>query len=93
MRFSKALIPAGDPAPKTAFSTANYHVFRAGIKARQVKLRAQGMGSRTRWYFWPNAAVREFVGLITQHRGKQAGILLGLAAAYTVMTLVFYTIV
>ena len=25
---------------------------------------AQGMGSRTRAYFWPNAFLREFVGLL-----------------------------
>ena len=45
------------------------------------------MGAPTRWYFWPNAAVREFIGLLTEHRTVQALILLGLAAAYTALTL------
>ncbi len=22
------------------------------------------MGARTKWYFWPNALIREFIGLI-----------------------------
>ena len=43
-----------------------------------MKLRAQGIGADTKWYFWPNAAVREFIGLLSEHRGKQALILLGI---------------
>ena len=78
------------PEARIAFSTTNYHVFRSGLKARRVKLRALGMGSRSKWYFWPNAAVREFVGLLTQHRGKQALILLGLIVSYAVLTVVCY---
>ena len=90
MRFSKELICAADPAGKVAYATTNYHVFRAGLKARRVKMRAQGMGAPTRWYFWPNAAVREFVGLLTEHRGKQALLLIGLVVTYTILTLAAY---
>ena len=53
------------PEARIAFATTNYHVFRSGLKARRVKMRAQGMGCKSKWYFWPNAAVREFVGLLT----------------------------
>ena len=90
MRFSRELIFERNPEAKIAFSTTNYHVFRAGLKARRVKMRALGMGCRSRWYFWPNAAVREFVGLLTEHRGKQALILAGLLIAYAAMTLFYY---
>ena len=92
MRFSKEKIREIDPEGKgkVAFVTTNYHVFRAGLCARRVKMRAQGMGARTKWYFWPNAAVREFVGLLTEHRGKQALIFLGMLAAYTLLTLAAY---
>ena len=72
MRFSKEKIWSVNPEGKVAFSTTNYHVFRSGLYARRVKMRAVGMGARTKWYFWPNAAVREFVGLLTEHWGKQA---------------------
>ena len=75
---------------RIAFSTTNYHVFRSGLHARRVKMRALGMGSPTRWYFWPNAAVREFVGLLTAHRLKQALILTGIVLIYAGMTLVVY---
>ncbi len=90
MRNSKALIFARDPGAKVAFSTTNYHVFRSGLKARRVKMRALGMGAKTKWYFWPNAAVREFVGLLTQHRVKQGVILVGLAASYVILTVIHY---
>ena len=75
---------------RIAFSTTNYHVFRSGLHARRVKMRALGMGAPTRWYFWPNAAVREFVGLLTAHRLKQALILTGIILIYAGMTLVVY---
>ena len=90
MRFSKALIQAEKDGAKIAFSTTNYHVFRSGLKARQVKMRALGMGCRSKWYFWPNATVREFVGLLTEHRIKQGLLLAGLIVFYVVLTVVYY---
>ncbi len=53
-------------------------------------MRAQGMAAKTKWYFWPNAAVREFVGLLTKHRLKQGLILGGMVVFYVVMTLAAY---
>ena len=79
-----------DPEAKIAFATTNYHVFRSGLCARRVKMRAVGMGAKTKWYFWPNAAVREFVGLLTEHRGKQALIFVGMIVFYVVLTLLAY---
>ena len=90
MKFSKEKIWTIDPNGKVAFATTNYHVFRSGLFARRVKMRAVGMGAKTRWYFWPNAAVREFVGLLTEHRGKQALILGGMIALYIALTLLIY---
>ena len=90
MRFSKEKIREIDPDGKVAFATTNYHVFRSGLCARRVKMRAVGMGAKTKWYFWPNASVREFFGLLTEHRGKQALILCGMIAVYTALTLLVY---
>ena len=90
MRFSKEKIDAVNPNGKVAFFTTNYHVFRAGLKARRVKMRALGMGAPTRWYFWPNAAVREFVGLLTEHWNKQAAVLGTMTAAYILLTILAY---
>lgn len=90
MRFSKEKILATRSDAKIAFATTNYHVFRSGLLARRVKMRAVGMGAKTKWYFWPNAAVREFVGLLTKHWGKQALILGGMIAFYVILTLLVY---
>ena len=90
MRFSAQLIGDDAKKAKIAFFTTNYHVFRAGLKARQAGMKAVGMGAETKWYFWPNAAVREFVGLLTEHTGKQAALLFGIAAVYAVLTVFVY---
>ena len=90
MKFSKEKIRSVDPEGRVAFSTTNYHVFRSGLCARRVKMRAVGMGARTRWYFWPNAAVREFVGLLTEHRLKQGLIFGGMVLFYVTLTLLAY---
>ena len=90
MLYSKDKIWEIDPEGKVAFSTTNFHVFRSGLFARRVKMRAVGMGADTKWYFWPNAAVREFIGLLTKHRVKQAVILLGMIFSNIVLTLLAY---
>lgn len=90
MKYSKEKIKERQPDGKIAFSTTNYHVFRGGLYARRVKMRAVGIGARTRWYFWTNAAVREFVGLLTAHRGKQILIFGGMFVVYTALTLIVY---
>lgn len=92
MKFSKEKILQIDPDGKIAYSTTNYHVFRSGIFARRVKMRAEGMGAKTKWYFWPNAAVREFVGLLTNHRLKQALILGTMTVFYVVVTVLEYNL-
>ena len=90
MKFSREKIMERDPAGKIAFSTTNFHVFRAGLWARRVKMRAIGIGAPTKWYFWPNAAVREFAGLLSQHRMKQTLILGGMFFVYVVLILIEY---
>ena len=68
-RFSAEIIKnGGKEAPETAFSTTNYHVFRAGILASRQGLRAEGIGSKTKSYFWINAFVREFIATLYTER-------------------------
>ncbi len=55
-----------------------------------VYIIAVGVGAKTKWYFWPNAAVREFVGLLTAHRLKQAIIFGSMTAFYVVLTILAY---
>ena len=90
MKYSKAQIWKVNPQGKIAFATTNYHVFRSGLYARRVKMRAVGMGADTKWYFLPNASMREFVGLLTEHRGKQILIFGSLILSYTILTILAY---
>ena len=92
MLFSKKVMEEEGIRGNVAFATTNYHVFRSGLMARRVKMRAIGMGAKTKWYFWPNAAVREFVGILTDHRLKQALILGGMVLIYAVSTILFYAV-
>ena len=64
MAFSKKIIQNVAPEGKAAFATTNYHVFRSGVWALRAGLPAEGMGSKTKWWFWPNAFMRETAGLL-----------------------------
>ena len=90
MRFSKEKILSENPAAKIAFSTSNYHVFRSGFFASSEQMRAEGMGAKTKWYFWPNAAVREFAGLLARQRLGQALILGAMIVFYVSLTLFYF---
>ena len=64
MMFSKKLIDEKMPDAKVAFATTRYHLFRSGMYSNVAGLNAIGIGSKTKWYFWPNAFLREFVGVL-----------------------------
>lgn len=65
-KLSKEIIEAdAGEEYNAAFATTNYHVFRGYILAKKLGLKnARGISSKTKWYFFPNAFLREFVGLI-----------------------------
>ena len=81
LRFSRRLIDArGDgETAKVAFSTSNYHVYRGGILAAGSGWNIDGMGSITKWYFWPNAFLREFIGLLASNYVQQGTAILVIA--------------
>ena len=81
MSFSKAIIDEMQPDGKIVFATTNYHVFRSGLWASLAGLPAEGIGGKTKWWFWPNAFMRECAGLLA-HRWKQEAALLALLMAF-----------
>ena len=68
MKYSKAIIDKDNPDSKMIFATTNYHVYRSGILAASVGMNADGVGAKTKWYFWPNALIREFIGMVVNGR-------------------------
>lgn len=64
IKFSKELINSKNPNAKIAFSTTNYHVYRAGAIAQEQGINVEGIGAKTKTYFWINAFIREFIATI-----------------------------
>lgn len=62
MIFSKKIADAHKGNANVLFSTTNYHIFRSGMFAAKAGMNADGIGAKTKWYFWPNAQMREFIG-------------------------------
>ena len=71
MRFSKEVIEkhGGEIASKKiAFATTNYHVFRGYILARKNGFEAEGISAKTKAYFYFNAFLREFIGVLWEKK-------------------------
>ena len=68
IKFSNKLIK--NKKANIAFSTTNYHVLRAGIIASEQGLKLDGIGSKTKRYFWINAFIREFIGTLFSEKKK-----------------------
>ncbi|MCR5419779.1 MAG: YdcF family protein [Lachnospiraceae bacterium] len=64
LKFSKRMIDSRKKDARVAVVTTNYHVLRSGMLARKQKIDAQVIGSKTKWYFWPNAFFRETVAIL-----------------------------
>ena len=88
MAFSREAIEAHahkDVSEVTVgFSTTNYHVFRGYVCAHQAGMSVEGMGSRTKAYFWPNAFLREFAGLLVSQWKGILQTLITIGAIYAV---------
>ena len=93
MEFSKKIIEAEEndlSKVKTAFVTTNYHVFRSGVWAGLAGLKAEGLGSRTKWWFWPNAFVRECAGLLRNRLVPEIIGLVFLLIVFGSITMIMY---
>ena len=88
MAFSKEIIRDKQPEGKAVFATTNYHVFRSGVWASNAGLAAEGMGSKTVWWFWPNAFMRETVGLMKRRWKQEILLLMLLIAFFAVLSMV-----
>lgn len=63
-KFSKKIMDEINPEARVVFATTNYHIFRSGMMALKNGIFAEGIASKTKWYFWPNGFVREYFGIL-----------------------------
>ena len=86
MAFSKKVIEqhAGDlKKVNIAFSTTNYHVFRGYVLAKKLGMKVHGLSAKTRLYFYPNAFIREFIGLLYDRKLRHILFVILLILTYT----------
>ncbi len=76
MKFSKNKIDMINKDAKISFATTNYHVFRSGVIANNQGIECEGIGSKTKWYFYTNALIREFIANLVQERKSHIILLL-----------------
>jgi uncharacterized SAM-binding protein YcdF (DUF218 family) len=68
MTFSRNLMREAKPQYRCLVVTNNFHVLRAALTANRAGLNGQVIGSRTAFYFWPSATIREFVAVLLFHK-------------------------
>ena len=68
IKYSVKLIKEKNKDARIAFSTTNYHVLRAGYIASKQKIYIEGIGAKTKIYFWLNAFIREFVATLVNEK-------------------------
>jgi vancomycin permeability regulator SanA len=69
--FSGKLIEKQKKDAKITYITTNYHVLRSGMIAKKAGLNAEGLASNTKWYYWPNGFIREYIAILNMHKGAQ----------------------
>ena len=81
IQFSNRIIHNAIKDPKIAFATTNYHVFRAGAIASSQNIAMEGIGAKTKTYFWVNAFIREFIATLFSEKKKHIIIICGMILA------------
>ncbi|WP_036116916.1 YdcF family protein, partial [Lysinibacillus sphaericus] len=94
MLFSKQLMDDRKQGKdyNSIFTTNNFHLFRAGIYARLAGLNSQGIGSKTAFYYWPNAMIREYVAIVVMGRKrhmKMIGPIVGISIILSLFSFFF----
>lgn len=88
MKFSKNKIDNINKNAMIGFATTNYHVFRSGVIANNQGIECEGMGSKTKWYFYTNALIREFIANLVQERKSHIVLILMINITLFVLILI-----
>ena len=90
MKFSKEKIDQVNKEAKISFATTNYHVFRSGVIANEQGIDCEGMGSKTKWYFYTNALIREFVANLVQERRSHIALIMMINLSLLILIAIGY---
>ena len=90
MEFSKQKIDEDNKDGKIIFSTTNYHVFRSGVIANKAGIDCEGMGSSTKWYFYTNALIREFIANLFSQRKQHFVLITSINITLFVLVMIGY---
>ena len=88
IKFSNKII--NNKKANICFSTTNYHVLRAGLIATEQNVKIEGIGSKTKAYFWINAFIREFIGTLYSEKKKHIIVFSFLIVALIIMEIITY---
>ena len=88
IKYSNKLI--NNKNANICFSTTNYHVLRAGLIATEQNLKLEGIGSKTKTYFWINAFIREFIGTLYREKKKHITVVILISIVLLLMIGVTY---
>ena len=80
-----ASAPSGDFT--TAVVTSDFHVFRCAEYAHNLGIKADGIGSHTKGWYWPTAFIREFIAITKAHLWPY----LVIGGLYTLINVLNYT--
>ncbi|WP_353649753.1 YdcF family protein [Nakamurella sp. A5-74] len=86
LTFSRALFTA--PDARAIVVTSGYHVLRAAVLTRELRMRARVVGCRTVGYYLPSAYLREFAAVLWANRVMNVI----LASAFTALTVSVITL-
>ena len=87
MAYSRELIEREKPGAKVVYATTNYHVFRSGVWANLAGLSAEGVGSGTKWWYWPNAFMRECAGLMLNRIPQELMLMVAMVAFFGALSI------
>jgi uncharacterized SAM-binding protein YcdF (DUF218 family) len=90
MKYSNSIIIGKKKEAKICFATTNYHVFRSGVIANDMGIDIEGMGSKTKWYYYTNAIIREFIANILSEKWKHVSLLVLMNISIIMLILIGY---
>ncbi|WP_163652402.1 YdcF family protein [Listeria sp. PSOL-1] len=90
MRFSKQKMDSILDKYNSIFATNNFHLFRASLYARKAGLKSHGIGSKTAYYYLPNALLREFIAIVMMYKWVHITLIILMLLPFVLLFFLFY---